>query len=76
MKKKIFIGVSLGLVILNLLVFSLSVNANERSTLSSADENDSCSWKEVSERGWWGKDYEACLKSGDGNSCTCGETTR
>lgn len=35
-----------------------------------------CKWKRIDCKGLWTGDYEACLGSGDGNSCSCGEETR
>ncbi len=76
MRKKMFLGLmGLGLFSLNVLVFSEGAYASE--VLKEADDCGCCSWRHIN-TGFLGvgKGYEACLKSGDGNSCTCGETTR
>jgi hypothetical protein len=36
----------------------------------------SCKWRLTDCPGWGTGDYEACLDNGDGNSCTCGNTSR
>lgn len=35
-----------------------------------------CKWKYIDCPGWGTGGYEACLVTGDGNTCTCGEVTR
>ncbi len=64
----------LGLFSLNVLVFSESAYA-EKTISVDADKETSRQREEESEPGWFGDDYEACLKGGGGNSCTCGERT-
>ena len=40
------------------------------------EENSKCKWKRIDCPGLFTGDYEACLTTGDGNSCSCGEVTR
>lgn len=35
-----------------------------------------CKWKIIDCPGWFTGDYEACLTSGDGHQCSCGQITR
>lgn len=41
----------------------------------SNDNQNPCRWKTVS-CGFWSGSQEACLRDGDGNSCSCGSVSR
>ena len=90
-KKEILSGLVI-LAIAGGVTFNYSLNAKNKIVLPNTvlatiealadgeDPNSSCKWlKETCPKPNWytpGKEREVCLSDGDGNSCTCGATTR
>lgn len=48
----------------------------ESLTRGESSSTSSCKWKRIDCDGLFTGDYEACLVSGDGNTCSCGKVTR
>jgi len=53
------------------------VSIPTQQVVANSESGGNCKWRKLKCDGWLNSDtYEACLDSGDGNSCECGKTTR
>ena len=66
-------------VLLPLSIFILSImliKMNNTAAYAREASPNGCQWELVDCPGWFSGSFEACLKGGDGYSCSCGDRTR